>query len=275
MKDKKKLFLSIFIAVITIFVYTVFVNVCIEPLIKSKSSFLVAGIIQAVARLVLSVSLWISINKLFSIKIKIKKAGFIKGFLRYGFILIIAILFQFAGNYQPPEKNFLEALPMIVYFFIVTFAIGIYEELLCRGLLFNSFENYFGDTKTGIYLSAIFSSLVFGIMHLINLIWSPSLIISTTCQVIYATFVGFLFCVIYYRSENLISCMLLHGIFDFTAYFWFTFSDNLFQQTLNSNSIDISIGNGVLLILLSSTFVISGIFQLRKEFGNKTLNMKK
>ena len=275
MGNKKKLFLSIFIAVIIILVYAVFVNVCIAPLIKSKPGFLTAGIIQAVARLVLSVILWISINSLFSIKIKIKKAGFIKGFLWYGFILIIAILFQFASNYQPPEKNFLVALPMIVYFFIVTLVIGIYEELLCRGLLFHSFRNYFGDTNKGIYLSAIFSSLVFGIMHLVNLIWSPSLVISTTCQVIYATFVGFLFCVIYYRSKNLVACMLLHGIFDFTAYFWFTFSDNLFQQTLDSNSVDISIGNGVLLVLLSSTFVISGAFQLIKEFSNKTLDMKK
>lgn len=269
MRNKKKLFLSIFIVVITMFVYAVFVNVYLSSLFKDKSSFLVAGIIQAAARLVLSIILWISINRLFSIKIKIKKVGFIKGFLWYGFILIIAILFQFAGNYQPPEKNFLEALPMIVYFFMVTLAIGIYEELLCRGLLFNSFENYFGNTKRGIYLSAILSSLVFGIMHLMNLIWFPSLIISTICQVVYAAFVGFLFCVIYYRSKNLISCMLLHGIFDFTAYFWAAFSDNLFQQTLDSNSVDISIGNGALLILLSSTFVISGMFQLRKEFSKK------
>lgn len=267
MINKKKLFLSIFIAAITIVVYAVFVNVCISPLIKNKPGFLAAGIIQAVARLVLSVILWISVNRLFNIKIKIKKAGFIKGFLWYGLIIIIAILFQFASNYQTPEKSFPEALPMLVYFFIITLVIGIYEELLCRGLLFNSFENYFGNTKKGIYLSAILSSLVFGIMHLMNLIWFPSLIISTTCQVIYATFVGFLFCVIYYRSKNLISCILLHGIFDFTAYFWFTFSDSLFQQTLDSNSVDISIGNGFLLILLSSAFVISGIFQLRKEFS--------
>lgn len=266
MRNKKKLFLSIFIAVITILVYAAFVNVCISPLIKNKSSFLVAGIIQAAARLGLSIILWISIKKLFNLKITIKKAKFIKGFLWYGVILIIAIFFQFASNFQPPEKNIIEALPMIVYFFIVTLAIGIYEELLCRGLLFNSFKIYFGDTQKGVYLSAILSSLLFGIMHLTNLIWSPSLIISTICQVIYATFVGFLFCVIYYRSKNLISCMLLHGIFDYTAYFWFAFSDKLFQQTIDSNSVDISIGNGVLLILLSSTFVISGIFQLRKEF---------
>lgn len=262
-ENKRKLFLSILIAVITMLVYAVFVNVCIAPFIQSKSSFLTAGIVQAGARLVLSVILWITINKLFHIKIKIKKAGFLKGFLWYGLILIIAILFQFVGNYQPPEKTFLEALPMIVYFFIITLAIGIYEELLCRGLLFHSFRNYFGDTNKGIYLSAIFSSFVFGMMHLMNLIWSPTLILSTTCQVIYASFVGFLFRVIYYRSENLIACMLLHGIFDFTAYFWFSFSENLFQKTLDSNSVDISIGNGVLLILLSSTFVISGILQLR------------
>ena len=49
---------------------------------------------------------------------------------------------------------------MIVYFFIITLAIGIYEELLCRGLLFNSFKIYFGNTKKGVYLSAIFSSLI-------------------------------------------------------------------------------------------------------------------
>lgn len=264
MRNKKKLFLSILIAVITIFVYTAFINTCISPLIQS--SFFAAGILQAAARFVLSIILWLLIDRLYHIKIKIKKAGFIKGFLRYGFILIVAIVFQFVSNYQPPQKNFVESLPMIVYFFIITLAIGIYEELLCRGFLFRAFEDYFGDSKKGIYMSAIFSSFVFGMMHLTNLIWSPALIISTMCQVIYTTFVGFLFCVIYYRSKNLISCILLHGIFDFSFYFWFVFSDNLMQQTLDSNSVDISIGNGVLLILLSSTFVISGIVQLRKEF---------
>ena len=104
MRNQKKLFLSIFIAVITILVYAAFVNVCISPLIQNKSSFLVAGIIQAAARLGLSIILWISINKLFNIKIRIKKDKFINGFLWYGLILIIAIFFQFASNYQPPEK---------------------------------------------------------------------------------------------------------------------------------------------------------------------------
>ena len=71
MKNKKKLFLSVFIAVIIILVYAVFVNIYMSSLIKNKSSFLAAGIIQAVARLVLSVILWISIDRLFNINIKI------------------------------------------------------------------------------------------------------------------------------------------------------------------------------------------------------------
>lgn len=86
MRNKKKLFLSIFIAVITMFVYAAFVNVCISSLIKNKSIFLAEGIIQAATRLVLSIILWISIYKLFNIKIKIKKVKFIKGFLWYGLI---------------------------------------------------------------------------------------------------------------------------------------------------------------------------------------------
>ena len=113
---------------------------------------------------------------------------------------------------------------------------------------------------------------MFGGYHLANLFVYPDLVIATISQFIYASFVGVLFAVIYYRAENLLPCIILHAVFDFASCFWICFSKNINQMMNTVNTTDSDIISALAIIVLSSTFLISGLWQLRKVFKNKSVN---
>lgn len=87
--------------------------------------------------------------------------------------------------------------------------VGFLEEVIFRGLLFNAMR---GDSPK---LAVVVSSLTFGIGHIINLInGSCAELIPNLLQVVYATTAGFMFVMIYLRSESLIACIAAHGVFN-------------------------------------------------------------
>ena len=84
--------------------------------------------------------------------------------------------------------------------------VGFLEEFIFRGLLFRAME------KNGLYSAIIVSSLTFGIGHIINLFnGSGADILSNLCQIISAVAFGFLFVVIFYRSQSLLPCIATHS----------------------------------------------------------------
>jgi len=86
------------------------------------------------------------------------------------------------------------------------FFVGFLEEMIFRGLLFKAMAK--DNLKTAI----IVSSVTFGIGHLVNLInGSGADLLSSGLQVVYAIAAGFLFTVIFYKTESLWACILTHG----------------------------------------------------------------
>lgn len=84
--------------------------------------------------------------------------------------------------------------------------------------------------------------------------------------VIYAFFFGVLFAVIYYRTDNLLPCIILHGIFDFISVIWICFAEDINKQTEVLNTTDTDIVSALVLIGLTSTFLISALWQLGRLF---------
>ena len=94
------------------------------------------------------------------------------------------------------------------------FCVGFLEEVIFRGLLFNAMreDNY--------KVAVIVSSVTFGIGHIINLInGSGAELIPNLLQVIYATAAGFMFVMIYCKTESLRGCILIHGLFNALSVF--------------------------------------------------------
>ena len=100
-----------------------------------------------------------------------KKMKFVDSVL-LGLPMLIVILINLYFNYSSLETiNYPNLINLLLY---CTF-IGIGEEFLCRGFLQNEFIERFGDSKKHILLSILFSSLIFGLMHISNVLTGQSL----------------------------------------------------------------------------------------------------
>ena len=69
--------------------------------------------------------------------------------------------------------------------------------------------------KDNLKIAILVSSLTFGIGHIVNLFnGSGAELIPSILQVIYATSAGFVFVMLYHKSNSLIICILIHAIFN-------------------------------------------------------------
>lgn len=84
--------------------------------------------------------------------------------------------------------------------------VGFIEEILFRGFLFKAL---YSEKKPK--QAILISSLTFGLGHIVNLLNGAELF-STLLQIFYAVAIGFLFTIIFYKSESLIPCILTHSI---------------------------------------------------------------
>lgn len=105
------------------------------------------------------------------------------------------------------------ALETVLYI-LTMFCVGFLEEIIFRGLLFNAMR---GDSLKA---AVIVSSLTFGIGHIINLFnGSGAELIPNLLQVVYATAAGFMFVMLYYRTDSLLVCVISHGLFNALSVF--------------------------------------------------------
>lgn len=93
----------------------------------------------------------------------------------------------------------------ITFYIINMINIGFIEEIIFRGFLFKMIEK--DSVKTAILISAI----TFGIGHIINL-FNGADFIKTLMQICYATSIGYLFTIIFYKSKSLIPCIITHSL---------------------------------------------------------------
>jgi membrane protease YdiL (CAAX protease family) len=101
-----------------------------------------------------------------------------------------------------------------VLYILSMLCVGYLEELIFRGFLFRAMA------KNGIRSAIIVSSVTFGIGHIINLFnGSGAELIPNLLQVVYAMAVGFMFVMIFYRTNSLIPCILTHSIFNSLSIF--------------------------------------------------------
>lgn len=101
-----------------------------------------------------------------------------------------------------------------VLYILAMFCVGFLEEIIFRGLLFEAMR------KDNVKAAIILSSVTFGIGHIVNLInGSGADLLANLLQVMYATAVGFMFVMMYYKSKSLLACIAAHGIFNALSVF--------------------------------------------------------
>ena len=91
----------------------------------------------------------------------------------------------------------------IVFHILTMINIGFIEEIIFRGFLFKMME------KNNLRSAIIVSAVTFGIGHIVNLLNGAD-VIPTIMQIFYATSIGYLFVIIFYKSKSLIPCIITH-----------------------------------------------------------------
>ncbi len=144
-----------------------------------------------------------------------KREKFTKGFYYGAFYLLGIILFTLM--YGIAMGGLFRGLP-VINLLVGCFLVGVAEEFLCRGWLLNEFLERFGNDKKGIWYSIIVSGLIFGLMHLGNIYNMGQSVPTTIIQACTASATGILFGLIYYKTKNIWSVVVIHGLWDFSLF---------------------------------------------------------
>ncbi len=105
-------------------------------------------------------------------------------------------------------------MPIIdtVFYVISMVFVGFLEEVIFRGFLFKSI------CESGLKKAFIISSVTFGIGHIVNLL-NGSELLPTILQIISAIVIGFLFTLVFYKTQSLWMCIITHSIFNSSSAF--------------------------------------------------------
>lgn len=99
-----------------------------------------------------------------------------------------------------------------VLFVLSMLCVGFIEEVIFRGFLFRAI------CKDNVKQAILISSVTFGIGHIVNL-FNGAEIFSTLLQICYATAIGFVFTIIFYKGGSLIPCIIAHSMVNASSAF--------------------------------------------------------
>jgi membrane protease YdiL (CAAX protease family) len=134
----------------------------------------------------------------------------------------------------------------ILFFLVLACLVGFVEEVVFRGLILQALA------PAGLWRAAILSSILFGMMHLLNLLFGADLV-ATLLQAAYATAMGFGFAAVTLRTGVLWPLIVIHALIDFAGFV-------TMEGTVTSG---VTSTDFVIYILYSVVFAAYGLFMMR------------
>lgn len=161
-------------------------------------------------------------------------------------IIVLSFIQLFNGIVTYETGNILMVVGISIF-------IGLSEELACRGVILSALMH------KGKVTSIILSSIIFGVLHLMNLFKGAGLE-DTMIQIIFATGFGLTMAVVRYKTELILPQIFVHALWDFNS--------KIAQRDNMSEGLE-------LIILISLVLVILwGMFLTLREYKNKKNSIK-
>ena len=243
------LMLAIFLVVTEVIIYGYGADFMLDAVTNYPQGTLVIG--EAIlASMVLIVMLLFKNAYVFTQKKEPIKVG-----LFYGRFYIIGIIF-FSVIFGMGLIGSV-SIKSLFNVFVGALLVGVCEEFLCRGWLLNEFLERYGDTKKGVWYSIIISGIIFGLIHLGNFFVGQDLV-STITQILNASVVGIVLGLIYYKTKNIWSVIVLHGLWDFSLFLGDLMPVTKSTEIFNSFSV-VGIVFSVLMILAQLLIIVPHI----------------
>ncbi|MBR4832141.1 MAG: CPBP family intramembrane metalloprotease [Butyrivibrio sp.] len=223
----------------------------------------------SIVRFIISIGGIIAMAKLYGTDFKFRGKDVLKGLLSASALFFLAECVEnFFEAWQKPEIGFMQALPGIIIVLIWGIGVGIFEEVLCRGVLFNTFRYRMGESRSSIIKSIVLSSTIFGCLHFANLIAFPHLVVSTCVQVAYAIVIGATLACVYYITDNIWVVSILHALMDIAAAIMGCFVVSGVQVFSDQ---DMTILEGIKTLGVSVTFTVIAFILLFREFKKRKI----
>jgi len=158
--------------------------------------------------------------------------------------------------------------PLLITLYTITYlSTGLFEELLCRGVVLIVMLHKWGDSKKGIYISVIASSILFGVTHIINFALGRSTLIATFTQIAFGFFIGVFFAAYFLRIRSIWPAIILHAAFNMCG----SLQDIAIGGGLRAGVYSMTLGDAIANILVTLPFLIYGLYILRKVIMSDTL----
>lgn len=191
-------------------------------------------------------------------------------FFPVSIIVAIEFLVSFIASY----KNV--TLPDFLLFIFGLLAIGIFEEFLFRVGVLQIFLSKWHSSKKDLEKAAAGSGILFGLVHLTNIIGgNASLYVFGQC--VMAAALGYLFSIIYIITKNVWGCVFFHAVFDSVSTYNLLFGQEKVSQSVST--IQYSLNNASddtlkQVLLVAGFYLIVILFTAALIFtGRKLLTM--
>jgi len=187
--------------------------------------------------------------------------------LRVSNIKFIVPLFLILMVYALWQSDFLNYAELdvlfIVFILMICFLQTLIEELIFRGILIN---NYLKNGQS-IWRSVLYSSILFGAMHLIGLFGKTDPV-SVINQVLIAIMIGIFLSGVFLSSKNIYVAGIIHMLINIPAYFRRTkveIDDAQIEglPLFESELLDV-LFSSLMLLIIYSPFLIAGLWLLSK-----------
>ncbi len=104
----------------------------------------------------------------------------------------------------------------IIIYAAVCVSVGLFEEMAFRGCIFMAVLGRKGKRTVDVFWAIVISSVIFGIVHLLNIIAGAG-IGSVVLQVGYSFLIGGMCSVILVKTANIWYCVILHAVYNFAG----------------------------------------------------------
>lgn len=123
----------------------------------------------------------------------------------------------------------IERMDLLWIFLLKCIAIALMEEIFFRALLLPLFMERFAKKRYGALISVVSSSVLFALMHLINLFFGAG-VGETMLQVGYTFLIGCMLAVVLLKTKNIWLCVIIHALFDIGGTIVTDLGSGLFQD---------------------------------------------
>lgn len=121
-------------------------------------------------------------------------------------------------------------------FFLTCLSVGLFEELLFRVFIFRysiKYSFFKGTYKSRIIKSIAFTSILFGVTHLVNLLNPNNDTIAVFNQILITISFGILLQSIYYRFNSVLLIVFIHTIFNYLG----SYETTLLNMTITEDAL--------------------------------------